>query len=193
MKLIKQLFLLFPLFGFSQELITSASNRVITSLNGEWNFIVDSYETVYYSFHSDAYEQQKEVQNAANYSNYHAQNKQELVEYDFNKSPTVTIPGDWNSQKENLFYYEGTIWFKKSFDFDLKVNKRLFVYFGAINYKAEVYLNGKKLGVHEGGFTPFNFEVSSIIKTKDNFLVVKVDNVHRKEAVPTLNTDWFNY
>jgi beta-glucuronidase len=105
----------------------------------------------------------------------------------------MTIPGDWNSQKENLFYYEGNIWFKKSFDYDLKENKRLFVYFGAINYKAEVYLNGIKLGIHEGGFTPFNFEISSIIKEKDNFLVVKVDDTRKKEAVPTTNTDWFNY
>lgn len=192
-KIFKYFFLLLPFLGFSQELITNVQNRNTTSLNGEWNYIVDSYETGYYSFHRDAYDQQKGVQNSAYYSNYHAQNKQELVEYDFDKSPTMTIPGDWNSQKENLFYYEGTVWFKKSFDYDVKENKRFFVYFGAVNYKAEVYLNGIKLGIHEGGFTPFNFEVSSIIKAKDNFLVVKVDNTRRKEAVPTLNTDWFNY
>jgi len=193
MKLIKHLLLLFPLFGFSQELITNVQNRETTSLNGEWNYIVDSYETGYYSFHQDAFDQQKDFQKSAFFNNYHAQNKQELVEYDFDKSPTMTIPGDWNSQKENLFYYEGNVWFKKSFDYDVKQNKRLFVYFGAVNYKAEVYLNGKKLGTHEGGFTPFNFEVSSIVKAKDNFLVVKVDNTRRKEAVPTINTDWFNY
>jgi len=187
------LFLSLPFFGFSQELITNVPNREITSLNGEWNYIVDPYETGYYSFHYDAYDQLKGFQKSAFYSNYHAQNKQELVEYDFDKSPTMTIPGDWNSQKENLFYYEGTVWLKKSFDYDLKGNKRLFVYFGAINYKAEVYLNGIKLGIHEGGFTPFNFEVSSIIKEKDNFLVVKVDNTRHKEAVPTINTDWWNY
>ena len=105
----------------------------------------------------------------------------------------MTIPGDWNSQDPILFYYEGTVWFKKSFDYVIQENKRLFIYFGAVNYKAEVYLNGVKLGIHQGGFTPFNFEISSIIKDKDNFLVVKVDNVRHKEAVPTLNTDWFNY
>ncbi len=193
MRILILFFLFTTTFGLSQELITNVPNRVTTSLNGEWNYIVDQYETGYYSFHRDAYDQQNGVHNAAYYNNYHAQNKQELVEYDFDKSPTITIPGDWNSQKDYLFYYEGTVWFKKSFDYDVKENKRLFVYFGAVNYKAEVYLNGKKLGVHEGGFTPFNFEVSSIIKAKNNFLVVKVDNVRRKEGVPTLNTDWFNY
>lgn len=192
-KLISYIFLFFPIFGFSQELITNVPNRNTTSLNGEWNYIVDPYENGYYSFHLDAFDQQKGFQKSAFYSNYHPQNKQELVEYDFDKSPTMSIPGDWNSQKENLFYYEGTVWFKKSFDYDLKENKRLFVYFGAINYKSEVYLNGKKLGIHEGGFTPFNFEISSIIKAKDNFLIIKADNVRRKDGVPTVNTDWWNY
>ena len=184
---------IFSLLGFSQELIPNVKNQTTTSLNGEWNYIIDPYETGYYSFHYDAYDQQRSFQKAAFFNNYHAQNKQELVEFDFDKSPSMTIPGDWNSQDSMLFFYEGTVWFKKSFDYEIKENKRLFVYFGAVNYKAEVYLNGVKLGIHEGGFTAFNFEISSIIKAKDNFLVVKVDNVRHKEAVPTLNTDWFNY
>jgi beta-glucuronidase len=184
---------IFSFLGFSQELIPNVKNQTTTSLNGEWNYIIDPYETGYYSFHHDAYDQQRSFQKAAFFNNYHAQNKQELVEFDFDKSPSMTIPGDWNSQDPMLFYYEGTVWFKKSFDYVIPENKRLFVYFGAVNYKAEVYLNGVKLGIHEGGFTAFNFEISSIIKAKDNFLVVKVDNVRHKEAVPTLNTDWFNY
>ncbi len=75
----------------------------------------------------------------------------------------MTIPNDWNSQDEKLLYYEGNVWFRRMFDYDLKDKKRLFVYFGAVNYKAEVYLNGKKLGTHEGGFTPFNFEISCFV------------------------------
>jgi len=47
--------------------------------------------------------------------------------------------------------------------------------------------------MHKGGFTPFNFDVTDILKEKDNSLVVKVDNKRKKEGVPTLNTDWFNY
>ena len=56
-----------------------------------------------------------------------------------------------------------------------------------------MYFNGKKLGKHIGGFTPFNFEITDLIKEKDNFIIVKVDNKRKKEAVPTLNTDWWNY
>ena len=140
------------------------------------------------------YEQLKEKNNSAFYNNYHTDNKLELVEYDFDKSPTLLVPRDWNSQDEKLFYYEGTIWYRKSFDYELSNStNRLFLYFGAANYKAEVYLNGTKLGVHEGGFTPFNFEITSIIQPKDNYLVVKVDDKRIKEGIPTINTDWWNY
>ena len=177
----------------SQELITNTANRNTTSLGGAWNYIIDPYEMGYFSFHQDAYDQTNPNSPSAFYNNYHPKNKQELVEYDFDKSPIMTIPNDWNSQDARLLYYEGNVWFRRMFDYDLKDKKRLFVYFGAVNYKAEVYLNGKKLGVHEGGFTPFNYEVSAIVKPKDNYLVVKVDNTRRKDAVPTVNTDWWNY
>ncbi len=186
--------LLLPALACSQNLLTNVPNRHNTSLAGSWNYIVDPYETGYYNYRMEPYDQQSVPSNSAFFMNYHARDKAELVEYDFDKSPTLAIPGDWNSQKENLLYYEGTVWFKRSFDY-LKqdASQRLFVHFGAVNYKAEVYLNGRKLGTHEGGFTPFNFEVTALLKPKDNFLVVKVDNKRFKEAVPTVNTDWWNY
>lgn len=186
-------FLLLPTTLLSQGLLINTSNRNVTSLNGNWNYIIDPYETGYYSFHSEVYDQKNPTSPSAFYNNYHAKKKSELVEYDFDKSPVMKVPGDWHTQTEKLFYYEGTVWYKKSFDYSLKENKRLFIYFGAINYKAEVYLNGKKLGIHEGGFTPFNFEVTAFVKEKENYLVIKVDNRRFKQAVPTTNTDWWNY
>lgn len=170
-----------------------AQSRKTTNLNGKWNYIIDQYETGYYTFHSEVYDQKNPGSPSAFYNNYHAKNKSELVEYDFDKSPLIKVPGDWNTQKAELLYYEGTVWYKKSFDYNLKDKKRLFVYFGAVNYKAEVYLNGKKLGTHIGGFTPFSFEITDAVKQKDNYLVVKVDNRRMKDAVPTTNTDWWNY
>jgi beta-glucuronidase len=192
-KLITLLLLTSAFIGQSQGLISNVPNRNTTSLNGVWNYIVDPYQTGFYSFHLDQYDKQEKPAKGAFFTNYHAANKQELVEYDFDKSPTINIPGDWNSQVPELKYYEGNVWFKKSFDYNLTANKRLFVYLGAINYRADVYLNGKKLGTHEGGFTPFNYEVSALVKPKDNFLVIKVDNTRHKEDVPTVNTDWWNY
>ncbi len=194
-RLFHLLLLLAGNLAFSQETVSlqNIGNRKTSSLNGKWNYIVDPYETGFYNFHLDQYDTKKDFQMGAYYFNYHSPNKQDLVEYDFDKSPVMNIPGDWNSQAKDLFYYEGTVWFKKSFDYSLKAGKRLFLNFGAVNYKADVYLNGIKLGAHTGGFTSFSFEVSALIKSRNNFLVVKVDNKRQKDAVPSTNTDWWNY
>ena len=115
------------------------------------------------------------------------------VEYDFDKSDTLNVPGDWNSQKKDLFFYEGPVWYKKSFSYHKRERTRVFVHFGAANYFTRVYLNGQALGEHEGGFTPFNFEVTGQIREGDNFLVAEVNNARRRDAVPSVSTDWWNY
>ncbi|MCW4468876.1 beta-glucuronidase [Flavobacterium sp. MFBS3-15] len=194
-RLFTALFLLGFTTIFAQEnLIVNAYNRTAQSLNGEWNYIVDPYENGYYNYRYEPFDQQEKPSKSAFFMNGKQADKTELLEYDFDKSPVMNIPGDWNTQDEKLFYYEGTVWFKKSFDYTGKAgNNRVFLYFGAVNYRADVYLNGKKLGTHIGGFTPFNYEVTGLVKAKDNFVVVKVDNKRCKECVPTLNTDWWNY
>ncbi len=69
----------------------------------------------------------------------------------------------------------------------------MFLHFGACNYLAAVYLNGEELGEHEGGFTPFDFEITERIRAHGNFLVIRVNNARGKDQVPTTNTDWWNY
>ncbi len=186
--------LLFSLTGSAQSVIQNVIRRDKTSLNGKWNYIVDPYETGYYGYMGQPRDEENYFDPDAFFYNVKAADKTERVEYNFDTSPTMNIPGDWNSQEEKLFYYEGTVWFKKSFDYvKSDPENRVFVNFGAVNYRADVYLNGKKLGFHEGGFTPFFFEITDLIKPKDNFIIVKADNKRRRDAVPTVNTDWWNY
>src|SRR5690606_9586312 len=91
-------------------------------------------------------------------------------------------------------YYEGSVWYRKKFDAPkAQKSDRIFVHFGAVNYRADVYLNGKKLGVHLGGFTPFHYEITGKLNAKVNSLILKVDNKRHADGVPTLNTDWWNY
>lgn len=190
------LYLCITVTAFSQsELVANVYNRNhVTSLNGEWHYIVDPYENGYYNYRYEPFDQQDRPPKAAFFMNAKPADKAELVEYDFDKTATLSVPGDWNTQTEKLYYYEGTVWYKRSFDYAKAINSdRVFLYFDAVNYEAEVYLNGKKLGTHTGGFTPFNFEVTALLKDSGNFLVVKVDNKRKKEGVPTLNTDWWNY
>ena len=116
-----------------------------------------------------------------------------LYEYNFNTDRTLMVPGDWNTQRETLYYYEGTVWYRNIFDYKPAPDKRVFVYFGAANYDAVVGLNGKKIARHVGGYTPFNVEVTGMLKEEGNSLIVKVDNKRHTDGVPTLNSDWWNY
>jgi beta-glucuronidase len=183
-------------FLFAQEpQITNIGNRTSMTLNGVWKYVVDPYQTGYYDYRRDARDQQANPSNSESlFLGYKAQDQSERVEYDFDKSDNILVPRDWNSQKEKLFYYEGSVWYYKAFDYAVPTNgNRQFIYFGAANYEADVYLNGKKLGKHVGGFTPFNYEITGKLNPKGNFVIVKVDNTRSLEKVPTINTDWWNY
>jgi len=166
--------------------LANVGARKTISLDGKWRTIVDPYESGFYDFH-------QHPGGAGFFRNQHAKDKTELVEYDFDTSPQLEVPGDWNTQRNDLFFYEGTVWYKRSFDYRKKDNTRVFLYFGAANYEAMAALNGDPLGTHTGGFTPFAYEVTGKLRDKDNFVVVKVDNKRLREGVPQINTDWWNY
>lgn len=178
----------------AQSPLLSVYNRETFSLNGKWNYVVDQYQTGFYAYHGTQYDELKNPGNGAFFLDRKAENKSDLIEYDFDLSPTLMVPGDWNSQDSRLFLYEGSIWYRRLFDYTKRdAGNRVFVHFGAVNYEANVYLNGKKLGRHIGGFTPFSFEVTALLKDKGNSLVVLVNNSRRHDAVPTENFDWMNY
>jgi beta-glucuronidase len=172
--------------------IQNIQGRKIQSLNGKWNYIVDPYENGYYDYRHDPFDQSK-TGTGGYYDDKTQKDKSELIEYDFDHSPQMNVPGDWNSQSEKLELYEGNVWLRKKFDAKPEKGKKYFVYFGAVNYEAHVYLNGKKLGVHKGGFTPFQFDVTSNLKIGENSIVLKVDNIRKQDEIPTVNTDWWNY
>ncbi len=182
------LFVLLINEAFAQQLtlVNNIEGRKKISLNGQWPILIDPYENGFYDYRL------KESDNGY-FLNAKPKTKQDLIEYDFIKTDYLNVPGDWNSQRDKLELYEGTVWYQKNFDYKVKEGKRLFLYFGASNYYTIVYLNGKKLGEHEGGFTPFCFEVTGNVNEKENNIVVKVDNKRRADGVPTVNTDWFNY
>ena len=162
-------------------------------LDGKWRIIVDPYETGYYDYRRQPYDASPHP-TSGYFLDRQPKDKTELIEYNFDRSPELNVPGDWNSQDQQLFYYEGSVWYRRRFDYPtLGDGRRLFLYFGAANYEAHVYLNGRKLGDHIGGFTPFEFEVTGKVKEAANSLVVLVNNTRHLEAVPTVNTDWWNY
>ena len=46
------------------------------------------------------------------------------TEYDYAKAPKLKVPGDWNTQRESLFFYEGPVWYEKDFTYQPKASTR---------------------------------------------------------------------
>lgn len=196
--MLKNLFILTLLVSLSHTVtaqetgIQNIYGRNHLSLNGRWNYIIDPYEMGYYDYRREPFDQSPSGKGGF-FDDRKQQNKGEVVEYNFDISQNMNVPGDWNSQSEKLSFYEGTVWLRQKFNVEPKADKKYKLYFGAVNYEAHVYLNGKKLGIHKGGFTPFQFDVTGKLKSGENFVVVKADNKRFPNEIPTVNTDWWNY
>ena len=184
--------LLLPVMAVEAEqvpLLQNVKAYESMSLNGDWHYIVDVQEEGYYDYRMNP-------TRWGFFNNAKPQRPEDLIEYDFDKSPTMKIPSDWNTQDERLFFYEGTVWFYRQFSVErlgLRDGARALLYFGAVNYDAHVYVNGQHVGHHIGGFTPFNYDVTDLLKEGENVVIVKVDNKRHAEDVPTQIFDWWNY
>jgi len=161
--------------------------RAGQSLDGAWHVIVDPYD-------NGSLDYRNQPRPNGYFADAKPKNKSDLVEYDFSRSPTLNVPGDWNTQRPDLLYYEGTVWYERTFDAAAgPKDARQFLQFGAAAQRAMVWLNGRRLGAHEGGFTPFAFEVTGRVRPQANSLVVMVNDTRRLGAIPAMNTDWWNY
>lgn len=174
-------------FAQDAKVLEGSDQRSPISLNGDWHTIVDPYRTGLFTFHNE------EKKNGWFLNEHGKVGDTQVIEYDFAKAPTLKVPGDWNTQKDSLFFYEGLLWYQRDFTYIAKPGKRVFLHVGAANYRSWFWVNGKKVCEHEGGFTSFDCEVSSAIHDGPNFVVAAVNNTRIADGVPTLNTDWWNY
>lgn len=167
--------------------LTGADRRPSMSLNGEWASIVDPYFSGLYSFHHI------EKKNGW-FLNYKAKPDDPFpTEYNFSMAPKLRVPGDWNTQRDTLFYYEGPVWYERDFTYQPKEHTRVLLHVGAANYHSWFWVNGQKVCEHEGGFTAFNCDVTKTLQAGNNFVVAAVDNTRQEDNVPGLETDWWNY
>lgn len=151
------------------------------SLNGDWNYAVDQYDTCL---------RQKWFR-----ENYKDGQGQTLpVDFSFDQWPTMPIPSCWNTFAPEYSIYDGTMVFTRTFNYSAAEhkNQKVFLKIGAVNYTARLFLNKNYLGLHRGGSTPFYIEVTELLNN-NNRLIIVADSTRRPEQVPTENTDWFNY
>lgn len=114
----------------------------------------------------------------------------------------VTVPHCFSSDPRYLFY-TGTAWYRKSFAWKPVAGKRVILHFDAAYYLTQVWLNGDSVGSHEGGYTPFHFDITDYLREGENLLAVSVNNdTWKLNTVPAVkdNNDingsypaWINY
>lgn len=160
--------------------------RSVTSLNGMWKYFVDQQDIGYYDYRMNP-------TRWGFFLDAKPRNVSDLVEYSFDDSKSMKVPGDWNTQDEQLYWYEGSVWYRQKFNWKPEQGRKALLYFAGANYLSRVWVNGKQVGVHEGGFTPFCFDVSDVVKAGENTVVVMVNNNRKKENIPTQIFDWWNY
>jgi beta-glucuronidase len=164
-------------------LMTNITGRDAVSLNGEWNIIVDEHEVGDYGLLGGPY-----------FDKPGSLTGMELVEHSFDERRQLRVPGDWNTQDDRLFRYRGVVWYQRDFKLSKVEGNRYYLHFDGVNYFANVYLNGKPLATHNGGYTAFNVDITDAVLDGENFLVVRVDAKLDDSTVPSKKpSDFFKY
>ena len=172
-----------------RTLLVGVDHRNTVSLNGDWHYLVDQPPA------RELYDGNGNVKDSGYAQNTHPNisTGRHNSEYDFSTAPTLKVPGDWNTQEPTLFRFEGVVWYERDFDFQPVTNKRTFLHVGAANYRSFVWVNGKHICEHEGGFTPFDCEVTAALTPGKNAVVIAVDSTRHKDDIPSVAYDFFDY
>jgi len=171
-----------------RTLLVGVDRRTVTSLDGDWHYLVDqSPGRALYTGNGEINDKSYAMNTHPNIVGKHNE------EYDFATAPTLKVPGDWNTQAPQLFNYEGVLWYERDFDAQPKPGTRTFLHVGAANYRSHVWVNQKRVCDHEGGYTPFDCEVTAVLYPGSNFVVIAVDATRLVDGIPSVGIDWFNY
>ena len=115
--------------------------------------------------------------------------------FDDSAWPDIDLPISWNKAFEDLWSYEGEGWFRKTFvaPADWRDKDVNFTCDGA-NHRTVVYVNGEKVGVHEGGFLRFSFPIQQHLRWgQKNTIAISVDNISSFDRVPMERHDWWHF
>jgi beta-glucuronidase len=96
----------------------------------------------------------------------------------------IGVPGSWNDQVPGARDELGPAWYERRFELPATGDRETALRFGSVVYAAEVWLNGERLGEHEGGHLPFALTCSDALREGENVLVVRVDGRLARDRVP---------
>ncbi|MCX7926172.1 MAG: beta galactosidase jelly roll domain-containing protein [Fimbriimonadales bacterium] len=139
------------------------------SLNGVWEFQFDP-------------------QNAGLEQNWHSLSKP--------YERTIRVPFGWESKLSGIgdTQYKGVAWYRR--EFTLPENwrgRRVWLCFGAVDHHATVWVNGQRVGEHEGGYSEFRFDITPYVRfDRPNTLAVRVeDHTDRETPLGKQVPDWY--
>lgn len=119
-------------------------------------------------------------------------------DFDDNSWEDIILPHDWSIKSsiknENKstgaggFFENGLGWYRKEFNVPESLkNKKISIHFGGVYMNTEVFINGRSLGIHPYGYTPFDYDLTPFLKfSETNIIAVKVDNSQQ------INSRWFS-
>jgi beta-glucuronidase len=177
----------------NSPLLVSADMRDGVDLSGSWHYSVDPFRAGLAGFHGETPGESQQRYLDLDVAKAMKDDNRAMYEFDLARSPITTLPSSWLTEAPELRYYQGLMWYQRTFPAPTTRKGRYFLRFGAANYSTYVYLNGKPVGRHEGGFTPFAFEVTKLLRAGDNQITVGVDSQATEATVPPPVTDWENY
>ncbi|MDO6518767.1 glycoside hydrolase family 2 protein [Zobellia uliginosa] len=124
------------------------------SLNGEWHFLASNEES-----------------------------EEQLLTADYTEWDTLTVPGNWDVENKYA-HFKGKGYYQRNFTLPENWQKKqVRLKFDAVYETSKVWLNGELLGEHEGGYTPFEFNITDHLRTdKPNSILVMADNTFRRGA-----------
>jgi beta-galactosidase/beta-glucuronidase len=102
----------------------------------------------------------------------------------------ITVPFAPQSQLSGVGAWmpSDVVWYRRSFD--APASDRLLLHFGAVDYRATVWVNGEEVASHEGGHTPFAADVGHVVRRHDNELIVRAEDPIADKTIPRGKQYW---
>lgn len=131
------------------------------NLNGEWQFEIDGGNSG---------------------------KEREIYKNDIVFSQKINVPFCPESKLsgiENVDFMQ-SVWYKRSFNIEKEqLNGRIILHFGAVDYFATVYVNGKECGTHKGGYVSFSLDITEYVKVGENTITVNAFDDTRDRLIPS--------
>jgi len=106
---------------------------------------------------------------------------------------TITVPFCFESKLSGIAdtSFHPWIWYRRSLAVpDAWKGKRVLLHFGAVDYRAMVWINGRLAGRHEGGNVPFAFDITPLLKAGENAVTVRAEDPPTDRSIPRGKQYW---